>query len=61
MNKIDPKDVFFFYDVNECVAKTGTNLARGLSKGEAKDRLKVYGKNELAKEDPATLWERILE
>ena len=41
--------------------KTGTNLSRGLSTGEATQRLKVYGRNELDKEDPATLWERILE
>lgn len=46
--------------VDELLAVLGTDASRGLCGAEARARLKKYGRNELAAEEPAPRWKKFL-
>ncbi len=48
---------WFALDTDAVVAAVGSDLARGLTSGDAANRLSRYGANEIAKEKPPSLWE----
>jgi magnesium-transporting ATPase (P-type) len=58
---IDPNDTWWVYDAEETLSKASVTIERGLTTEEASRRLDKYGRNELDRKDPATLWERIKE
>jgi magnesium-transporting ATPase (P-type) len=59
--EIKANDRWWLYDAEETLGKCGVTLQKGLTSDEAAKRLVTYGRNELDKKDPATLWERIKE
>ncbi len=48
---------WFALDTDAVVAAVGSDLARGLTSGDAANRLSRYGANEIAKEKPPSVWE----
>ena len=52
---------FFCLGVGECQTALNTSIAKGLSSGEVKALQTKFGLNELAKEEPESLFEKIKE
>ena len=52
---------FYAYDEARTLKELQTDAVNGLSQHEAKDRLEKYGLNELDKEEPESIWEKIKE
>ena len=48
---------WYALDVDAVVAAVGSDLARGLTSGDAASRLARYGPNEIKKEKPPSVWE----
>lgn len=51
----------FCMGVDECLTALNTSTAKGLSSGEVKALQTKFGLNELAKEEPESLFEKIKE
>ncbi len=58
---IDPNDNFHAFTGKTVLQKCDSDMKTGLTSAEAAIRLEKYGPNELDKEDPPTLLERIKE
>ncbi len=48
---------WFALDTDAVVAAVGSDIVRGLTSGDAANRLSRYGPNEIAKEKPPSVWE----
>lgn len=52
---------FHAYDEAQTLRELDTDKERGLTTYQAEERLKRYGPNELDKEEPESIWEKIKE
>lgn len=52
---------FFNFDTERTLKELATDVVKGLTSAEARDRLEKYGPNELDKEEPESIWEKIKE
>ena len=62
LSKLDIKDFKYHQlEVQDVLKELGTNLEKGLTAAQHKERLEKYGLNQLDKEEDKSLWERIKE
>ena len=62
LKKLDLKEFQYHKkEVREVVTELQTDLVKGLTSQEAKNRLEKYGHNQLEKEEEESLWEKIKE